>query len=94
MRSLTPERVRLIRTSGKPDSYFAALWLLTIGTIRDARTGRTWAHHGTPPDTTPRGPGRPFKRLKPDATDVARAMSAWGPPADEPSPDTSSGEHQ
>lgn len=51
---LDPERVHLIRTSGKPDRYYATLWCMTDQAIRKARTGITWENHPTPPDTAPR----------------------------------------
>lgn len=77
MRSvLNFDRVHILRTSGKSDRYYANLWRMTDGAIRDARVGRTWPDHPTPPDTKPRGPGRPFKRLHP-ATDINAALSAW-----------------
>lgn len=76
MRSLTADRVHILRTAGKPDSYFARIWRMTTGAIRDARVGRTWPNHTTPADTAPRGPGRPFKRIRP-ATNIDAALSAW-----------------
>lgn len=74
--TLTTERVHLIRVSGKADAHFARLFCMTTGSIRDARVGRTWLAHPTKPDDTPRGPGRPFKRLHP-ATDIDAALGAW-----------------
>lgn len=73
---LTFERVHLIRTSGKSDRYYAGIWRMTSGAIRDARVGRTWPDHPTPPDTKPRGPGRPHPRLHP-ADEITAALSAW-----------------
>jgi hypothetical protein len=51
---LTFQRVDHIRTSGERDVDLAARWRLSVGTIRDARVGTTWADHPTPPDTKPR----------------------------------------
>lgn len=53
--SLNEQRVHLIRTSGKPDTYWARIWRVTTRTINEARRGLTWAQHPTPPDTKPRG---------------------------------------
>lgn len=80
---LNYDRVHAIRTSGKTDRHYARLWRMTDGSIRDARTGRTWAQHPTPPDLKPRGPGRPFKRLHP-ATDIDAALGAWRAATGEP----------
>jgi hypothetical protein len=52
--SLNPRRVELIRTSGLPDTRWARLWRLHVRTIRDARVGRTFKDHPTPPDTRSR----------------------------------------
>jgi hypothetical protein len=52
---LTDEQVRHIRTAGLPDSQLATKYRRTIGTIRDARVGKTYRDHPTPPDTKPRG---------------------------------------
>jgi len=73
---LTFERVHEIRTSGLTDRHYARLWRMTDGAIRDARVGRTWPNHTTPADTAPRGPGRPFKRIRP-ANNIDAALSAW-----------------
>lgn len=51
---LTFRRVRAIRTSGEPDVVYARRWRMTVGAIRDARVGKTWADHPTPPDRKPR----------------------------------------
>lgn len=53
-RGLTDDRVKLIRSSGEPDGYYARIWGTTSRTIRLARTGRTWCHVATPPDLKPR----------------------------------------
>lgn len=52
--SLTLQRVHLIRTVPEPDIVYAARWRMTVGSIRHARLGKTWADHPTPPDTKPR----------------------------------------
>lgn len=52
--SLTFQRVRLIRTVLEPDIVYAQRWRMTVGAIRDARVGKTWADHPTPPDKKPR----------------------------------------
>lgn len=52
--ALNAKRVELIRTSGKPDTYWARIWRVHVQTIRDARKGITWRDHPTPPDTKPR----------------------------------------
>jgi hypothetical protein len=75
-RALTFDRVHLIRAAGKSDGHWASFWLMTVAAIRDARTGRTWASHPTPPDTKPRGPGRPFKRLHVAGADLIARMPA------------------
>lgn len=80
MRSLTSEQVTAIRTVMRPDAQYAREWKVTTGTVRDARTGRSWPNHLTPPDPIPRGPGRPFMRIKSNATEVARALEAWRAP--------------
>jgi hypothetical protein len=51
---LNAKRVELIRTSGKPDAYWARIWRVQAATIREARTGKTWRDHPAPPDTAPR----------------------------------------
>lgn len=57
--SLNAHRVMLIRTSGFTDTYFARIWRVEVRTVRNARTGKTWASHPTPPDTVKRrGGGR------------------------------------
>lgn len=52
--SLTPERVHILRTAGKPDRYFERLWRVSAQAIQQARTGKTWRHHPTPVDDKPR----------------------------------------
>jgi hypothetical protein len=51
---LTAEQVHAIRTEGRTDIYFATKYRTTVGTIRYARIGKSWANHPTPPDTKPR----------------------------------------
>lgn len=51
---LTADRVKLIRSSGEPDGYYARIWGTTSRTIRLARTGKTWCHVAATPDTRPR----------------------------------------
>ena len=41
---LTDERVRLLRKSSRPISYFMGLWDISFEPIRRARIGRTWRH--------------------------------------------------
>lgn len=51
---MTADRVRLVRTAGKPDAYWSRYWRLTDRCVRDARVGKTWKHVATPPDIKPR----------------------------------------
>jgi hypothetical protein len=51
---LTAHRVHLVRTLGMPDAWWGRYWRLTTGSVRDARVGKTWRKHPTPPDTAPR----------------------------------------
>jgi len=82
---LTPERVHLIRTAGKTDSYWSRQWGVDVRTIHAARTGRTWRDHPTPPDTRPRsnrGRGAPPEaRIVGVSTAVgdpiSRALREW-----------------
>jgi hypothetical protein len=52
--SLTFKRVHEIRTVALPDPVYARRWRLDVQTVRNARTGKTWPEHPTPPDTAPR----------------------------------------
>jgi hypothetical protein len=52
--SLTFHRVHILRTVPELDTLYARRWNLSVGTIRDARVGITWADHPTPPLTAPR----------------------------------------
>jgi hypothetical protein len=52
--SLTFQRVHIIRTVPEPDPVYARRWRVGVNAIRDARRGKTWADHPTPPDTKPR----------------------------------------
>jgi hypothetical protein len=57
--SLDAAKVRAIRTSGLTDAHYARIYKVSVRTIRNARTGLTWATHPTPPDRAPReGAGR------------------------------------
>lgn len=57
--TLTAKLVHAIRTERKTDAYFARRLRVPARTIRNARTGITWATHPTPPDRTPHeGAGR------------------------------------
>lgn len=60
---LDPATVHAIRTGGRRDSHWAAKLKMSRGAVRDARTGRTWSRHPTPPDVKPRLKcgGRPRK---------------------------------
>lgn len=56
---LTPTAVHTIRVSGLTDAHHARIYKVPVRTVRNARTGATWADHPTPPDTDPRdGAGR------------------------------------
>ena len=55
-RSLTDQRVHILRTANKSDRYFERLWRVGVQAIRQARVGITWKHHTTPPDNRPRVP--------------------------------------
>jgi hypothetical protein len=61
---LNPERVRIIRTAGLTDTYFAREYRVAVRTVRDARVGTTWKNHPTPPDTAPREGGMPYWQIK------------------------------
>lgn len=56
--ALTPERVATIRTTKRPDSYYAALWKISRAAVRMARIGRTFKDHPVPPQTEIRKAGR------------------------------------
>lgn len=57
--SLDVDKVHHVRTSGLTDSHHARQLGVSVATIRDARVGKTWREHPTPPDTAPReGGGR------------------------------------
>lgn len=52
--ALTSEAVHHIRTCGLPDRDLAALYGVTETCITQARRGRSWPDHPTPPDRRPR----------------------------------------
>lgn len=51
---LNPWRVHICRVSGLPDATLARFWRTGARAVRHARTGRTWRHVTTPPDTRSR----------------------------------------
>lgn len=54
---LNATRVHLIRSTGKTDRYWGRIWRLRDETVRDARIGKSWPNHPTPPDCAPRTKG-------------------------------------
>lgn len=89
--SLNARRVELIRTSGLTDAHWARIWRVRPSAIREARTGRTWAGHPTPPDTRPRlqkgphsGPEARIAAVEPVTPDsISQALRAWRTPTSE-----------
>lgn len=83
---LNSERITLIRTAGKTDTYWSRLWRIPRAQIRLARIGETFADHPVPPDTRPRNSGGRYAsieaRIRP-ATEkaiIGRAIASMKPP--------------
>jgi hypothetical protein len=55
--NLDSAKVHQIRTSGLTDSHHCRLFRVSVATVRDARIGKTWTDHPTPPDMAPRNGG-------------------------------------
>lgn len=61
---MTYAQVHECRTSGLSDAYLGRKWRVDAQTVRDARKGKTYRDHPTPPDTRPRVIGA-FGRYSP-----------------------------
>jgi hypothetical protein len=62
LNGLTDDQVHRIRTSGLPDEYFAKLYGQCKDSIGNARRGRTYKNHPTPPDVVGRSGGGRYAR--------------------------------
>jgi hypothetical protein len=71
--SLTDAQVTAIRTERLTDNHWARKLRTTNGTIRRARTGVTYRHVPTPPDTAPREGGMPHWQIKAKPARVRRS---------------------
>jgi hypothetical protein len=61
--NLDSAKVHQIRTGGLTDSHHGRLFGVSVATVREARIGKTWADHPTPPDMALRtGGGRDSRR--------------------------------
>jgi hypothetical protein len=51
---LTFSRVTTIRTIPELDTVYARRWRVSVSAVREARIGKSWREHPTPPLTAPR----------------------------------------
>lgn len=78
--TLTFDAVRHIRTCGLPDEDMALLYGVTPTCVMQARRGKTWTDHPTPPDRFPRSFGS-LRWISKEALDRAPNMDLGFEPA-------------
>jgi hypothetical protein len=77
--NLDSAKVHQVRTGRLTDSHHSRLFGVSIATVRDARIGKTWTDHPTPPDMAPRTGGGATVGAKRKGGTAQRDAIASGP---------------